>query len=261
MKLRWLKQAVSWSEILKPRRRAGRMYKMANALEVKIKEIIQRTPDVKSFRLAIDGESKFMAGQFCCVSLKTQELCKRYLSISSSPTEGGFVEFTKKITKSDFSKTLNNLKPGDTLNLEYPFGNFTLDESGAKIAFLSGGIGITPIRSICKYVVDRKLGTDMILVYVNRSIKDIVFKEDFDLMQEQYPKLKVAHVLCEPAPGFKCVTGLINAQVVKNEVPDYPQRKFYICGPPQMVVAMQELLANELNVTKDNIITERFQGY
>jgi len=229
--------------------------------EVKIKEIIQRTYNVKSVRLAIDGEPNFIAGQFCCVSLKGELERKRYLSISSSPTEKGYIEFTKKITQSDFSKNLESLKPSDTLKLQYPFGKFTLDECGAKIAFLSGGIGITPIRSICKYAVDKKLGTDIVLVYANRSIKDIVFKEDFDQMQKQYPQLKVAHVLCEPAPGFKCTVGLINAQIIKNEVRDYAQRKFYICGPPGMVESMMKILELELDLPKENIITENFQGY
>ncbi len=234
---------------------------MANETEVKIKEIIQRAPDVKSFRLQLEGEANFKAGQFLCAHLLTENECKRYLSISSSPTEKGYIEFTKKITQSDFSKILNTLKPGDSLRIQYPFGKFTLDDPQTKIAFLSGGIGITPIRSISKYAVDKNLGTDIVLVYANRSIKDIVFREDFDLMQKQYPKLKVAHVLCEPAPGFKCTVGLINAQIIKNEVPDYSQRKFYICGPPLMVISMEKILTEELNLPKENIITEQFQGY
>ena len=234
---------------------------MANELEAKIKEIIPRTYDVKSFRLEVGQNLDYKAGQFLCVSLKTEKECKRYLSISSSPAEKGYIEFTKKITQSDFSKALDTSKPGDSLMIQYPFGKFTLDGPHAKIAFLSGGIGITPIRSIAKFVVDKRLDTDIVLIYANRSIKDVVFKEDFDAMQKEHPKLRVAHVLCEPAPGFKCVIGLINAQVIKNEIPDYPQRKFYICGPPAMVEAMQKILTEELLLAEENIITEKFQGY
>lgn len=233
---------------------------MTNEVEAKVKEIIQRTPNVKSIRVVVE-EPNFKAGQFCRISLKQEPECKRYLSISSSPTEKGYIEFTKKITESDFSKILSTLKPGDTLKIQYPMGKFTIDDPKAKIAFLSGGIGITPIRSICKYVVDMSLGTDIILVYANRSIEDIVFKDDFDQMQKLYPKLKVTHVLCEPAPGFKCRVGLINAQVIKNEVTDYSERKFYICGPPAMVAAMERILSEELHILKENIITEGFQGY
>src|SRR3989338_7975440 len=234
---------------------------MANELEAKIKEIIPRAYNVKSFRLEVGQNIDYKAGQFLYVSLKTEKECKRYLSISSSPTEKGYIEFTKKITQSEFSKVLNTLSVGSALIIQYPFGKFTLDDPHAKIAFLSGGIGITPIRSIAKFVVDEKLDTDMVLVYANRSIKDIIFKEDFDMMQKQHPKLRVAHVLCESAPGFKCVVGLINAQVIKNEIQDYPERKFYICGPPAMVEAMEKILTDELTLPEGNIITENFVGY
>ncbi len=234
---------------------------MPNEYELRIREIIQRAYDVKSVRLEVNEPVDYKAGQFCCVSLKTEPLCKRYLSISSSPTEIGYIEFTKKITQSYFSKSLEVLKPRDTLKIQYPLGKFTIDDPKPKAAFISGGIGITPIRSICKYVVDENLGTDMVLVYANRSIADIVFREDFDQMQKAYPKLKVSHVLCEPAPGFQCTVGLISSTIIKNEIPDYRERKFYLCGPPGMVESMKKILEAELAVIKENIVTENFTGY
>ncbi len=230
-------------------------------LKATIKEIIPRTYNVKSFRLEDARNIEYKAGQFLCAQLLTEKECERYLSISSSPTEKGYIEFTKKITQSDFSKILNSLKPTDKLKIQYPFGKFTLQEAPKKIAFLSGGIGITPIRSICKYVVDKKLDIDIVVIYANRSIKDIVFKEDFDAMQKEHPKLRVSHVLCEPAAGFKCRVGLINSQLIKNEVSDYALREFYICGAPSMVEEMKRILTAELALPKENIITEGFHGY
>lgn len=234
---------------------------MAQEQEARIKEVIQRTYNVKSFRLEVKDRAVFKAGQFLRVSLKPEDEYKRYLSISSSPSETGYVEFTKKITQSEFSKVLDTLKAGDTLNIQYPFGKFTLEPSGVKIAFLSGGIGITPIRSITKFVLDTKTDTDIILLYANRTVKDIVFKEDFDLMQKTCPRLKVVHILSEPDPGFDCITGRINAQIIKHEISDYDLRKFYLCGPPAMVEAMKKILTEELAVSKESIVTENFQGY
>jgi len=231
---------------------------MPQEAEVKVREIIQRNYNVKSVRLEV-RDAQFLAGQFLRVEIKG---IKRYLSISSSPTEKCYIEFTKKITESDFSKELQALKPGDSVRIQYPLGKFTLEDNPAeKIAFISGGIGITPIRSISKCVVDKNLGADIIMVYANRSIKDIVFKDDFDAMQKAYPKLKVAYVLCEAEPGFKCTVGLINPQIIKNEVPDFLLRKFFLCGPPPMVEAMKKLLSEELKVSQDKIVTENFQGY
>lgn len=234
---------------------------MPAEIKAKIKEVIWRNYNVKSFRLEIDGVLDFKAGQFLLVKLGADPQLKKYLSISSSPTEKGYLEFTKKLTESDFSKTLDSLKAGDQVIIAYPFGKFVLDEKFPKIAFLSGGIGITPIRSICKYVVDKNLGSDIVLIYSNRSLRDIVFKDDFDALMKSYPLLRVTHVLCEAEPGFKCSVGRIDAGIIKNEIPDYQQRKFYLCGPPQMVEAMRLLLAEELGVSAEMVITENFQGY
>ncbi|MFH0917678.1 MAG: FAD-dependent oxidoreductase [Candidatus Omnitrophota bacterium] len=230
-------------------------------IKVKIKEVIRRNYNVKSFRLEMPGVLDFKAGQFLSVKLQDDSGLKKYLSISSSPTEKCYLEFTKKLTESDFSKTLDNLRVGDQVAIQYPLGKFVLDEAFPKIAFLSGGIGITPIRSICKYVVDKNLGNDIVLVYANRSVRDVVFKDDFDAMMKSYPRLKVAHVLCETEPGFQCTVGRINAGVIKSEIPDYRQRKFYLCGPPPMVEAMRKLLTEDLGVAPDLIVTENFQGY
>ncbi|MEI6831120.1 MAG: FAD-dependent oxidoreductase [Candidatus Omnitrophota bacterium] len=234
---------------------------MPAEIKAKIKEVIQRNYNVKSFRLEITDTLDFKAGQFLSVTLDNDPKLKRYLSISNSPTEKGYLEFTKKITQSDFSRMLNSLKTNDQVTIQYPFGKFVLDESARKIAFLSGGIGITPIRSISKYVVDKKLGIEIVLIYSNRTAGDIVFKDDFDAMANEYPLLRVAHVLSVAEANFKCTVGRINSEVIKNEIPDYQQRKFYLCGPPQMVEAMRKILAEDLNLPTEKIVTENFQGY
>ena len=230
-------------------------------INVRIKEIIQRNYNVKSFRLEITDWLDFKAGQFLSVTLAGDPKFKRYLSISNSPTEKCYLEFTKKLTQSDFSVALNNLRANDRVNIQYPMGKFVLDESVPKVAFLSGGIGVTPIRSICKYVVDKNIGTDIVLIYSNRSTRDIVFKDDFSAMSRSYPLLRVAHVLCEAEQGFKCTVGQINASIIKSEITDYLERKFYLCGPPQMVEAMRRILTDELDLSAEKIITENFQGY
>ncbi len=233
---------------------------MVRETEAGVKEIIERTHNVKSIRLEIK-DADFKAGQFAMVMLRGNSRLKRYLSISSSPTEKGYIEFTKKLTKSDFSEELNTMQAGDRVKIQYPFGNFTLRDAGDKIAFLSGGIGITPIRSLCKYAVDARPGIDIVLLYGNQSLGDIVFKQDFDEMEKIHPKLRVVHVLCEPSPGLEYKTGLINKDMIAKEIPDYKERKFYICGPPVMVEAMKEILVEELRITQERIITENFQGY
>ncbi|MEW6109540.1 MAG: FAD-dependent oxidoreductase [Nitrospirota bacterium] len=99
------------------------------------------------------------------------------------------MEFTKRITNSEFSQALNQLKIGDWARIKMPYGFFTFEGEYEKIAFLSGGIGITPIRSICKYACDRGLPTDIVLIYGNKTEKDIAFHEDFIQMEAENKRL------------------------------------------------------------------------
>lgn len=227
----------------------------------RVKEIIPRTADVKSFRLDPGEIADFAAGQFLSVALGEGKEYKRYLSISNSPTEKGYLEFTKKLTGSDFSRALVALAVGSQVKIEYPFGKFTLDPACRKAAFLCGGIGITPVRSIAKYTADKKQGTDILLFYANRTVEGIIFRQDFELIQKTYPSLRILYLLSEgpPQPGY--ISGRIDAQIIKDNAPDYAERKFFLCGPPAMVEAMRVILSAELGLPKENIITESFQGY
>jgi ferredoxin-NADP reductase len=234
---------------------------MPQELATKVIEVIRRTPNVKSARVATEAKADFQAGQFLRVALGPGAGLSRYLSISNSPTEPGYLEFTKKLTASEFSQALDSLKPGDALKVTYPFGKFVLDEAAEKIAFISGGIGITPIRSIVKYAVDKGLATDIALLYANRTFADIAFRADLEQMQKRHSRLKVVHVLGEAAPGFDCRVGRIDGAVIKREIADYRERKFYLCGPPQMVEAMKKILCEELGTAQGQVVTENFQGY
>lgn len=230
--------------------------------DTEVLDVIKRTANVKSFRLKNAQGADFKAGQFLSVTIKVgdQEGTK-YFSFSSSPTETGYIEFTKKLTDSEYSKALDALRPGDRAKIKMPLGSFTVEGADKKIAFLSGGIGITPVRSICKYAVDRKLDIDIALLYANRRAKDIIFREDLDAMQKAYAGLKVTHILSGPDKDCSTKTGPINAGIIKEDIPDFSERKFYVCGPPPMVEAMKNILENELHLERGNIVTEKFMGY
>lgn len=230
--------------------------------ETEVSDIIQRTYNVRSFRFKKKGDIDFKAGQFFFVGIKIDgEERAKHFSFSNSPTEKEYIEFTKKLTDSDFSKALDRLKIGDWARLKMPYGSFTFEGEYKKIAFLSGGIGITPIRSICKSVVDKELDRDLTLLYGNRASKDIVFKDDFDAMQKAHPKLKVIHTLSEADSEWAGRRGHIDSRLIKEEISDYAERRFYICGPPSMVEAMKNILLDELNLPAEQVITENFTGY
>lgn len=236
---------------------------MSGQIEIEsvITDIIKRTYDVKSFRVDDMGGIPFEAGQFMLVSLGDSKDLERYISISNSPTETGYLELTKKITDSIFSKKLEAAKKGTKIKIRYPFGNFTLKKGVDRIVFLSGGIGVTPIRSISKYICDKRPDLDAVMLFGNRSRTDIVFREDFDSIEKSCAQFRVVYILSQPEEDWAGLRGHISSGLIKEEIPDYRERHYYICGPPLMVSGIKCVLKDELGLPDKQIIFENFAGY
>ena len=151
-----------------------------------------------------------------------------------------------------------------TVKVRMPFGSFTLKDDREKLAFLSGGIGITPLRSMAKYIVDMKLPTDVVLLYGNRSAEEIVFKEDFDTMQKTHANFRAIYTLTSAAhtcETWRGRTGYIDDVMIKEEIPDFNERIFYICGPPSMVESLKTVLREKVGAQEERIRIENFTGY
>jgi ferredoxin-NADP reductase len=229
--------------------------------ETDVKEIIKRTYNVKSFRFNRPQSFNYKAGQFMLLTLNIKGgEAKKPFSISSSPTEKELIEFTKKLTGHEFSNALDSLEVGDRVKIDAPYGNFFFEGQYDGIVLLSGGIGITPLRSICRYCSDLRLATKITLIYGNRTEADIAFREELEEMQQKNPNLKVILTLDEPEEKWAGYKGLITVGMISKEVPDYLDRVFYICGSPIMVNAIENLLI-KLNVDSTKIKKESLQGY
>jgi len=229
--------------------------------ETRVADVIPRTYNVKSFRFERPTSLSFKPGQYMFFTLKIGEQeARKPFSISSSPTESSHIEFTKKLTGHPFSNRLDVLKPGDPVTIDAPYGNFTFAGESERIGLLSGGVGITPLRSICKYCADMKLNTKVTLLYGNRTEEDIVFRQDLEQMRLQNGNFKLVLTLNEPRTSWEGYTRNIDAEMIKKEIPDYHETVFYVCGPPAMVQAMGNLLKT-LDILDQNVKKENFAGY
>ena len=232
--------------------------------ETEVSEIIQRTPSVKSFRFPIRARNvRYRSGQFFFVTIKNNgKKLEHHFSFSSSPTEKSYIEFTKRITSSEFSQTLDTMAPGAWAHLQGPEGEFTLSKKYTQLAFLCGGIGITPMRSMLRYIADKQFNYNTVLLFGNSSLEEIAFRQELDTISAAYKGFRVEHVLSGPniPPGWKGLTGFINKDVIAKSIPDYIQRLFYVSGPPKMVLALEEQLIN-LNIPENQIRKDSFTGY
>jgi ferredoxin-NADP reductase len=216
---------------------------------------------VKSFRFKRPEGFDYDPGQYMYVTIIVGDKKQtEHFTISSSPSEADFIEFTKRITDHEFSKTLDQLRIGDWAYLKAPEGKFTFKGEYPKVAMIAGGIGITPFRSIIKYCVDRNIKSQITLLYGNRNEESIAFREELETLVTQNQNLRIVHTLAESGENWKGRRGFIDLQMVKEETPDYAERVFYVCGPPGLVTSILEILKT-LKISNDRTRTERFSGY
>lgn len=229
--------------------------------ETAVKDILKRSHDVKSFRFPRPSELVYKPGQFLMITIKDgQGEITKHFSISSSPTETDFIEFTKKLTGNKFSNALDALQIGAWARIDAPYGAFTFQGEYAKLAMITGGIGITSARSIIKYCTDMKLNTDVVLLYSNHTTNDICFKDELDTMQSENKKLRVIYTITDPDNSWTGIKGRINVDLVKKEIPDYAERLFYISGPVAMVQDMVTLLKG-MGIAQAQIKQDLFTGF
>jgi NAD(P)H-flavin reductase len=130
--------------------------------------------------------------------------------------------------------------------------------------FLSGGIGVTPFRSMIKYATDKQLPLKITMFDSNRNEQNILYKEEFDEWANKNRNLKVIYTMTdENSAGWAGEKGRIGRAMIARHVTDSELGKstFYICGPPGMLNAMKDLLKNELQVPDDRVKAEEFTGY
>ncbi|HSA75263.1 MAG TPA: Rieske 2Fe-2S domain-containing protein [Candidatus Nitrosocosmicus sp.] len=196
----------------------------------------------------------------------------RHFTISSSPTED-FIMFTTRIRESPYKKRLSALEEGAKVRVRGPEGQFVLHDDYSKPAvFLSGGIGVTPFRSMIKYVTDKLLPLKIVMFDSNKDPDNILFKKEFDGWIALNKNLKIIYTISEVKQneqqsivnnGWKGEYGRINKAMISKYLDGTLLNNsiFYICGPPGMLKAMQSLLQEELKISSERIKVEEFTGY
>lgn len=230
----------------------------------KFSEIIQRTPEIKSFRFPIKTkDAPFEPGQFFFLAIKVRGVDGvHHFSFSSSPTDVDYIEFTKRITSHDFSQALDNAKPKTWAHIKSPLGKFTLPSQRQPLAFLTGGIGITPIRSMLRYIAHKDPNYDIALLYGNKSYKDIAFYHELNELTIILPSFRLEHVLSghDFPNDWQGRRGYINKDSVVEAIPDYKERLSYVSGPPKMVLSLVEQLT-AIKISEQQIKRDSFTGY
>ena len=236
--------------------------------ETEVSEIFQCTQDIKTFRFDVSGrrDVRYQADQFLFVTIKIDgREAVHHFSLSSSPTETddkGYIEFTKRITNSEYSQALDAIQPGAWARLRGAKGDFILPYRQQNLAFLCGGIGITPIRSMLRYIADKKLQYDVVLICGSNILENTPFRDELDEMAAAHDNIRVEYVLCSPdiPPHWEGKRGFITREVVIELIPEHASRLYYLSGPLRMVQSLEEQLA-QANIPQKQIKRDYFPGY
>jgi ferredoxin-NADP reductase len=185
---------------------------------------------------------------------------RRYFTVASSPTEDNVrlgVKFYPKA--SAFKQQLAAMKTGDTIIASQVAGQFTLPTNPrTKLVFLAGGVGITPFRSMLQYLVDRDEPRPVVVLYGVDSQDDIAYGDVIDAAWENLHIPTYFAVDDGALPGQ--YPGFINEQMVRETIPDYRERMFYISGPQAMVRALRRMLVG-MGVRRSRIKVDFFPGF
>lgn len=209
---------------------------------------------------------EFKAGQFGDFTLinppeTDEEGNTRGFSLAHAPYEKGLM-IASRMRDTAFKRTLKNLPLGTEIKLDAPYGSFILHKTVTTPAvFLTGGIGITPVRSIIAQATQDKLQQKIILFYSNKTPQDTAFLSDLESFVKENPHFTFIPVMTRTTPEkWKGESGHINKEMLSKYIPDLSSPIYYISGPASMVATMRQILTDsELN--EDNIRTEEFSGY
>ncbi len=206
---------------------------------------------------------------------KVDETTIRAYSMANYPEERGVVKFNIRIAtpppgRDDvppgiMSSYVFNLKPGDTIDVYGPFGEFFARETDNEMVFIGGGAGMAPMRSHIFDQLKRLNSTRKISFwYGARSVREAFYTEEFDKLAEENENFEWHLALSDPLPedNWDGLTGFIHNVLLENYLKDHEAPEdceYYMCGPPMMNAAVIDMLLN-LGVERENIMLDDFGG-
>ena len=207
----------------------------------------------------------FKAGQNITIRkfLNGQEIRRSY-SLCTEPKSGLFRIGIRAIPNGIFSNfALKELNIGDTLEVMAPTGSFIANEGFKENVFFAAGSGITPILSMIEYLLTHDQHAFITLMYGNRNIQSIMFRDRIDALKNKYlDRIQVIHILSRMNMDLELFTGRLNVDKAKvlidKFVLDKNNAQYYLCGPEEMTLSIKEYLINEVKLDPRHVHSELF---
>lgn len=222
-----------------------------------IQEVIQETPNIKTFRVILDDEEKmreftYEPGQVG--QLSVFGVGESTFVINSPPTRKEYLQFSV-MRVGELTSKLHQLSAGDKIGVRAPLGNHFPYESmkGKNIVFIGGGIGMAPLRTLMLFMLDNRADYgDISLLYGARSPQDMAFQYELPEWLER-KDLNTVLTIDNPSEGWEHTVGLIPNVLLEME-PSAENTVAVTCGPPIMIKFTMQAL-KKLKFEDTQIIT------
>ena len=212
-----------------------------------------------------DENVDFQPGQYFWVELldppyDDEKGPRRHITVVTSPTEKGVLGLATRLRDSAFKRSLAEMPEGAPVDVEQPKGSFVLPEDTSKrYAFVAGGIGITPFRSMLRYIADKGLDYDVTLVYSNRDVESTAFLDELEELESVVPRCRLVRTMTED-PNWDGDTRMLDADVLRDILGDLESFQFMIAGPPPMAKSVEASLL-DAGLSEDQVQSDSFSGY
>ena len=238
--------------------------------ELTVKQIVQETKDAISIVFEQPtSKINYKSGQFLTLitSINGKDVRRAYSLCSSPFVDADLAVTVKRVEKGLMSNWLpDNLKAGQKLKVMEPMGQFTTEYSKTNkrhLVLFGGGSGITPMMSIIKSTLTQEPESICSLIYCNRDIDSIIFKEAFTQLETKYEgRLHVIHVLDNAPMNWQGYSGLLNREMLVKlfeRIPNWGLDKttYLMCGPEGMMKNVETLLGDQ-KIPSNKIFKESF---
>lgn len=231
----------------------------------KIVAVEQESEKVNTLKMEpLDGSAveHYLPGQFHFLTLHREKFPaeEHPFTISSGGTSDRFVCSTIKMS-GDFTHTIPQTKPEQQVTIRGPYGRFSylLYPKEKNIVFIAGGIGITPFISMLRHMDATSSDHSVLLLYANKTIRNIVFGEELSQMQKRKNiDLKVIYYLSHPEEDWQGESGHITGDKIKQHcAKDFHKRSFWLCGPAPMQKSLLKQIS-DLGISTKQIHAENF---
>lgn len=212
---------------------------------------------VTTFKFAPEKPVIWRAGQYIKYHLPHQNSDERgdsrWFTISSAPFEQDIWLSTRvdAMPLSSFKQHLISLEPGDKIEAGEPEGDFTLEDTSQDYIFIIGGIGITPIRSILKQLNHDTKSVRAELLWANRSVESVPFKDEFDVLAKTNQGLKISYFYGEQR---------IDRLAIEEVSAKLNNPIYYVSGPEPMVEAFEDSF-KDMGIEEAHTKFDYFPGY